>query len=168
MLCGFYTLRMKPRKPPQSGRKGLFRILCDMRQGVIMPERTQRGKELWESLNASHFKHHQGTAEFQSEYRKSKPTSAPGRWKPALIPAFRINETHWKKSGLYWGSARAARHTGHPPAFGRPRVRTCIPRGRGMPHARRVRSPNARRPAWFPRDRILASRSSRPSSSPSF
>jgi hypothetical protein len=66
-----------------------------------------------------------------------------------LIPAFRINGTQGKPSGVHGERARLARravrparHTGRPQAFGTPWVAACIPRGRGIRHARRVRSPN--------------------------
>jgi len=66
-----------------------------------------------------------------------------------IIPAFRINGTNGMQSGVHGERARLAcravrpaRHTGRPQAFGTPWVATCIPRGRGIRHARRVRSPN--------------------------
>ncbi len=66
-----------------------------------------------------------------------------------LIPAFRINGTNGMQSGVHGERARLAcravrpaRHTGRPQEFGTPWVAACIPRGRGIRHARRVRSPN--------------------------
>ncbi len=66
-----------------------------------------------------------------------------------LIPAFRINGTNGMQSGVHGERARLAcravrpaRHTGRPQAFGTPWVAACIPRGREIRHARRVRSPN--------------------------
>jgi len=62
-----------------------------------------------------------------------------------LIPAFRINGTQGKPSGVHGERARLARravrparHTGRPQAFGTPWVAVCIPRGRGL-YARTVR-----------------------------
>jgi hypothetical protein len=66
-----------------------------------------------------------------------------------IIPSFRINGTKGMQSGVHGERARLAcravrpaRHTGRPHAFGTPWVAACIPRGRGIQHARRVRSPN--------------------------
>ena len=66
-----------------------------------------------------------------------------------LIRAFRINGTNGMQSGVHGERARLARravrparHIGRPQAFGTPWVAACISRGRGLRHARRVRSPN--------------------------
>jgi hypothetical protein len=48
---------------------------------------------------------------------------------------------HGERVRLARRAVRPARHTGRPQAFGTPWVATCIPRGRGIRHARRVRSP---------------------------
>jgi len=49
---------------------------------------------------------------------------------------------HGERARLACRAVRPARHTGRPQAFGTPWVAACIPRGRGIRHARRVRSPN--------------------------
>ena len=114
----------------------------------VRPSARRRGAPVERDLRARFFGgaqvFHPGNAPRKAAFH---PRSAP--LNSGLIPAFRINGTNGMQSGVHGERARLAcravrpaRHTGRPQAFGTPWVATCIPRGRGIRHARRVRSPN--------------------------